>query len=53
MTSELAQAIANYANTGSGLYREIVVSLVREGHLTPVEYKRLRWALEPHMETTS
>jgi hypothetical protein len=50
MTSELAQAIGNYAQRPNLMRREIVVGLVRDGHLTPHEYKRLMWALEPYCE---
>jgi hypothetical protein len=50
MTAELAQAIGNYATRPNFVRRELVVGLVREGHLTTVEYKRLLWALEPYCE---
>jgi hypothetical protein len=50
MTSELAQAICNYAARPNLIRRELVVRLVRDGHLNTHEYKRLAWALEPHME---
>ena len=46
MTAELAQAIANYAQRPNLIRRELVVSLVRDGHLTPVEYQRLAEALK-------
>jgi hypothetical protein len=48
MTSELAQAICNYAARPNLIRRELVVRLVRDGHLNPKEYERLHWALEPH-----
>jgi hypothetical protein len=48
MTSELAQAICNYAARPNLIRRELVVRLVRDGHLNTHEYKRLAWALEPH-----
>lgn len=50
MTSELAQAIANYAKRPNLIRRELVVSLVRDGHLTKQEYSRLADALKPHLE---
>jgi hypothetical protein len=50
MTSELAQAIANYAERPNFHRREVVVALVRDGHLTPLEYKRLQDALKVHLE---
>jgi hypothetical protein len=53
MTSELAQAICNYAARPNLIRRELVVRLVRDGHLNTHEYKRLAWALEPHTESAS
>lgn len=50
MTSELAQAIANYAQRPNLIRRELVVALVRDGHLTRQEYTRLADALRPHLE---
>jgi hypothetical protein len=50
MTSELAQAICNYAARPNLIRRELVVRLVRDGHLSPKEYERLCWAMEPHKD---
>jgi hypothetical protein len=50
MTSELAQAIANYSERPNLIRREVVVSLVRDGHLTQAEYKRLQWALKGQID---
>ena len=49
VTSELAQAIANYAKRPNTTRREVVLSLVHEGHLTPAEYRLLGWAIKPHI----
>lgn len=49
MTSELAQAIANYAQRPNLVRRELVVALVRDGHLTPAEYRRLQDALKERL----
>ena len=53
MTSELAQAIANYAKRPNTTRREVVLSLVHEGHLTPAEYRLLGWAIKPHIPECS
>lgn len=45
MTKQLKEAIDAYFHTRSGHARERGMTLIAQGHLSPVEIERLEWAI--------